>query len=151
MQFFDAMAELDHESRCSWEDQRAEDEGSQPFSSEARRRHVRSVSGQGRAGGERAATARHNMELGNDTTNILWRRSWGGTSADVTSLDTSTGARARQGRGEDADRENPRLLSAALAWCCKPVLRKLERRSVDQVSPRRSSRLDEARFLWCKV
>lgn len=151
MQFFDAMAELDHESRCSWEDQRAEGEGSQSFSSGARRRHVRSVSGQGRAGGERGATVGHNMELGNDMNSILWRRSWGGTSADVTSLDTSTVARARQGRGEDVDRGNPRLLSAALAWCCKPVVRKLERRSVDQVSPRRSAHLDKARLEWCKV
>lgn len=108
---------------------------------------------------------------------VVWRRSWGGTAADLADFNTpslSGGGVVRGpgqegfpgagqeggepglaegagsgGRGDRAvaaaaalsaggNEQSPSsrllLLSAALGWCYSPVLKRLERRSVEQVS-----------------
>ena len=85
--------------------------------------------------------------------NVRWRKSWGGALAGR----AAGGKSARELPGEPAAVEEggagggKRLaLSTALGWCCgsvfgcccRPVLRLLEQRSVDQVRPRELLKLN---------
>lgn len=147
-QFFDALAELDH---------------SHTYRSEVRQRNrnrQRSESSGGGGGGNGTGTkSRDDIEVGlgrfvpspEGTCNTVWRRSWGGAAADLADRSTPPfgsfrggGSRSRpaavgegssgEGRGAGERRRSCRqLTSAALGWCYAPVLRKLDRRSVEQV------------------
>lgn len=141
MQFFDALAELDY----------SVDGRDAHLSRETRQRRGRSFSSrQNSLGGTKS---HDDIEVGRtaqsaDTSSVLWRRSWGGTMADIANLRTSPVGVRRQwaitenGEGQGGTETGAgqhkmrlRFLSVAFERCCRPVLMRLERRSVEQVSP----------------
>ncbi len=181
--FFDALAELD-----------------QPFpyrsggggGSEMRHRaRSRDSSGGGAAAAK--SLCRDDIEVGRPSSasspeggggggaSVVWRRSWGGTAADLADLSVPSLGGGGRGPGQEglpgarqegrepgladgagrggrearaaaaavaaaaaAGGNGPRgrLLSAAMGWCCSPVLKRLQRRSVEQVSDENT---------WCAI